>query len=175
MLDIAIYILLALAIFVVIFLGPYAGKMQASTLWVGKRIAPEGMDQEAPRGFQDAITPKHQDTMNTFLPISYVLILVLGTIKAWYLGVLLLVLAIVLMSIAQRFYPQGLNTYLRAIIAAMVNKMADYKKAGDEMRTDAAAEMLQRLNDLYIEVHDQNLPVPSIRDTQRMPLSGKTP
>lgn len=172
MIDIAIYAALALASIVVIFIGPFTGKMQASTLWVGKKIAPEGMDTDAPRGFQDAITPKYQDTFNTILPIAYILILVLGTIKVWYMGVVLLVLVFVLMSIAQRFYPQDLNTYLRAIISAMMNKMADYKKAGDEMRTDAAAEMLERLNGLYAEIRDQKLPVPSIREAQQMRLGS---
>lgn len=173
MIDIAIYTALALASLVVIFIGPFTGKMQASTLWVGKKIAPEGMDTDAPRGFQDAITPKYQDTLNTLLPIAYILILVLGTIKTWWLGAALLVLVFLLMVVAQRFYPQDLNTYLRAIISAMTNKMADYNKSGDKMRTEAAAEMLERLNELYAEIREQNLPVPSIRDGQQMRLAGK--
>lgn len=171
-LDTGIYIVLALSSAVVVFVGPYAGKMQATTLWVGKRIAPKGMEAEAPRGFQDAITPKMQDTFNTILPICYVLILVAGTVKLWYLGAVLFIVVFILKIITERFYPQGVNTYLRAIIAAMMNKMADYKKTGDEMRADAATEMIEKLNDLYIEIRDQKLPVPPIRNAQRMPLGG---
>lgn len=170
MIDIAIYIVLALACTAVIFVGPFARKMQATTLWVGKKIAPIGADADAPRGFQDAITPKFQDTFNTILPIAYILILILGTIKVWYLGAILLIVTFVIMIIVQRFYPQDVNTYLRAIISAMMNKMADYKKAGDEMRTDAAAEMVEKLQDFYERIKDQKLSVPSIQEAQSMRL-----
>jgi hypothetical protein len=170
MIDIVIYIVLALACTTVVFVGPFARKMQATTLWVGKKIAPVGAETDAPRGFQDAITPKSQDTFNTILPIAYVLILILGSIKMWYLGVTLLVITFVIMIIVQRFYPQDVNTYLRAIISAMINKMADYKKEGDEMRVDAAAEMVEKLQNLYERIKDQKMLVPSIREAQSMRL-----
>jgi magnesium-transporting ATPase (P-type) len=173
LIDMGTYIVLALAGSIVVFIGPYRSKMQVTTLLAGKRIAPEGMDADAPRGLQDAITPKLQDTFNIILPISYVIILILGSIRIWYLGIVLLVAAFAFEAIIQRFYPQDLNTYLRAIIGAMINKMADYKKTGDEMRADAAAEILEELDNLYAEIRDQKPPVPLIREAQQMRLGGK--
>lgn len=76
--DILLNTLLGLSILAVIGIGAFAGRMQPTTLWVGKKIAPADMEAELPRGFQDAITPKIQDTFNIILPICYVAILILG-------------------------------------------------------------------------------------------------
>ena len=170
MLDIALYIVLVICAGTVIFIGPFAAKMQATTLWVGKKIAPEGLDTDVPRGFQDAITPSMQDKFNTILPISYVLILAAGSWIHWYLGVSVLILSIILMTVLQRFYPNKVHTYLNIIIGAMNNKLADYVRDRDTMRAQAAQEVLTKLQEFYLEVRDENLEVPSITEARQASL-----
>lgn len=170
MIDTLLYIVLAVCACVVIFAGSFAAKMQATTLWVGKKIAPEGIDKDAPRGFQDAITPSFQDQLNTILPISYILVLGIGTWIHWYLGVTVLILSAILMGIVQRFYPKKLRTYLNIIIGAMVNKLANYVKGGDSMRADAAQEVLTNLQEFYLEIRDEDPEVPSMVEAKEASL-----
>ncbi len=170
MIDVLLYIGLAICAGVVIFIGPFVAKMQATTLWVGKKIAPKGLDAEAPRGFQDAITPSWQDKFNTILPISYVLIFAIGTWIHWYLGATVLILSVILMSVVQRFYPSKLHTYLNIIIGAMNNKLADYVRDRDTMRANAAQELLTSLQEFYLEVREGDLDVPSMTEAKEASL-----
>lgn len=170
MINIIFYVVLAISMGVIVFLGAFVGRMQATTLWVGKKIAPKGLDQELPRGFQDAITPKMQDIFNTILPIAYIVVLIVGTIKIWYLGVLLLFISILLTSVAQRLYPNNINVYLNMIITAMMNKLADYTRDKDEMRADAARDMVESLQNFYLKIKDLKMKVPRIIEAKKMLL-----
>lgn len=163
--DIALW----LSITTVIFLGAFASRMQATTLWAGKKIAPEGMDADMPRGFQDAITPKIQDTFNTILPICYLVILVSGSIKSWYLGVVLLLVAFIGMFIAKTLISNKIKFYLKIINYYMANKTADYAKTGDVMRTEAAKDVSEKLQQLYFDIKDDLL-VPDLSEVKKRPL-----
>ena len=55
--------------------------MQATTLYVVKKIAPVDSDHLMSRGLQDAITPRLQDKLNLMLPIAYISIVILGTFE----------------------------------------------------------------------------------------------
>jgi len=162
-------IILWLCVAAVIAIGAFASRMQSITLWAGKRITPEGMNKELPRGFQDAITPKIQDKFNTILPISYVAILVIGSMKRWYLGVALLILAFVGMFIVRAFLPNKIKFYLKIINYYMINKTADYAKISDVMRAEASKDVADQLQQLYFETDDNEL-VPDFSDIKKMPL-----
>ena len=164
-LDIAMWVSVA----VVVFVGAFAAKIQATTLWAGKKIAPEGMESELPTGFQDAITPKIQDTFNTLLPICYIAILVAGSIKAWYLGILLLIAAFVGMSVLKVFLSNRMKFYLKIINFYMINKTADYAKAGDEMRVEAAKDVSDQLLQLYFNI-PEDFTIPDFSEIKKMPL-----
>lgn len=163
-------ILLTVCVLIVIFVGAFAGRMQAVTLWTGKKIAPFGMDAEVPTGFQDAITPKIQDKFNTILPISYIGVLVFGTFVAWYMGVLLLVVAFILMSVVQRFLPNTIEFYLKWIMHYMANKTADYAKENDKMRAEASDELFEKLGVVYEKIKGSGLKVPDFSEIKAMPL-----
>lgn len=174
MINLALIIVLSLACATVVFLGPFASRMQVTTLWVGRKIAPEDMESELPRGFQDAITPKLQDTLNTVLPIAYLLIIVLGSIKAWYLGVALLVGSLILRAVVQKFYSNKINFYFRIINYYMANKIADYHKDKDVLRAEAATEMMQKLGNFYLSIKDQDLIVPKMSEAKGIPFGWES-
>lgn len=164
MLDLLVYIGLASACIVAVFVTPFVGNMQATTLWVGKKITPAGLEREAPRGFQDAITPGFQNTLNVLSPASYVVVLVLGSIAFWYLGVLLLVCSFLVSIFVKKLYPNRINFYLRILIHQMSNRTANYTRDGDTMRADAAEEMTEKLMEFYEEVKDLELRVPTMKE-----------
>ncbi len=168
--DILLNVVLYGCVLVVVIAGAFASYMQATTLFVGKKIAPQGMEAELPRGFQDAITPKIQETFNTILPISYILILVAGSLQAWYLGIAMLIVAFIGLAVAKKFFPSKVVFYLKIIIFYMTNKVADYAKDGDKMRAEAAQEVSDKLEIFYFQIKDHDLEVPSFAEIKAMSL-----
>lgn len=163
-------LLLIVGMLIVIFIGAFAGKMQAVTLWAGKKIAPEGLEAELPTGLQDAITPKIQNTFNTLLPISYIGIIILGGFIKWYMGIVLLILALIVMVIVKNFFPSKTNFYLKLIMHYMAHRQADFAKENDVMRADAAGDMYHKLENLYLETKDLDLRVPEFAEIKNMKL-----
>jgi hypothetical protein len=151
-------------------MGSFAANMQAVTYLVGKKIAPFGSEKELPRGFQDAITPKFQDNFNTIIFVLYLIIFVLGSIKLWYIGLPLVLVILILKGFLRKLWPNNINFYLKMLIQNMANRMADYAKNGDPMRSDAAKEMLENLENLYVMIRDENLKIPSFEEIKRMPV-----
>lgn len=154
----------------VMIAGAFASHMQATTLFVGKKIAPQGMDTEMPRGLQDAITPSIQNFFNTMLPICYVVIVILGSFQYWYFGVLLLIISFTGLAFMKKLFPNKLNFYLKILIFYMANKVADYAKDGDQMRAQAAQEVSDKLSSYYYQVKDSNAKVPNFTEIKSMPL-----
>lgn len=171
-LDIIYLILLLVFTLLAVPIGSFSGKMQRVTLWAGKKIAPFGMDSEVPRGFQDAITPKIQDRLNTFFPVLLLLVLIVGSLRAWYLGIVAVIAILVLVVIVQKFLPNKISFYLKIIIHYMDNRIADYAKQGDTMRSDAAKEMSEKLHNLYFNIKDRNLEIPDFKEIKSMPVGG---
>ena len=163
-----LYILIIVSSAIIAFLGPYVSNMQSATLWVGKKVAPDGLDKEAPNGFQDAITPKSQNTGNVLVMISYLVLLVSGSFIVWYGGVVAIILTLMASSVVGKFYADDIGTYLLKIIHSMSNRVADYKKHNDFDRADAANEMLEKLQMLYAEIRDQNIKIPSFKEVRSM-------
>ncbi len=168
--NIIMNLLLGASILIVVFAGSFASRMQAVTLWLGKKIAPEGMDSEAPRGFQDAITPKIQDMFNTILPVCYIAIIVLGSFKKWYLGIALLFITFFAMVIIKRFLPNKIKFYLKIIIYYMDNRLADYIRDGDTMRAEATEDILKKLRQIYLKLMIKDKNIPEFEKINKMPL-----
>lgn len=160
-------------IFVALIIAiPFNSMIQATTLWAGKKIAPSGMDKEQPTGFQDAITPKFQDTLNLILPICYVLIFVVGSFEKWYLGIVVFIAVIFVANVARNFFPNKIKPYLKIVIHSMDNKMADYVKTNDTMRAGAAKEISDQLHNLYLDIIDTDPVIPKFSEIQKMPLGS---
>lgn len=163
-----LYILIIFSSAIIVFLGPYVSNMQCATLWVGKKIAPAGLDKEAPNGFQDAITPQSQNTSNILIMISYLVLFASGSFIFWWGGIVGLVSALILSRVVGRFYADDIGTYLLKIIHSMSNRVADYKKKNDFDRADAASDMLEKLQILYAEIRDEDIKIPSFKDVRSM-------
>lgn len=158
---------------VILFLGPFVSRMQSATLWVGKKIAPGWLEKEAPRGFQDAITPEFQNKGNLVVMASYLVLLVSGTLIVWYGGVAGLVVAFALSSFIGGFYPKDIAFYLSKIIGDMYKRHADYKRDNDTERAGATLEMLQKLQELYNAIKEEDIQIPPMQDIRAMDLGGR--
>ena len=151
----------------------YTGRMQATTLYLGKRLADPSVQKELPRGLQDAITPKIQTTLNIINIIGWIVLIGLGTYIAWYVGIVSVFLAVALQSFFQIFMPKTLDHYYLVIQYYMMNKIADYNRNNDTMRTQAGKEVLNDLIQIYeAEIKGKNIHVPSIIHVKRMPLGN---
>lgn len=155
-------ILFIIILIISAILTAYTNKMQASTLYIGKKICSPEMKDVMPTGYQDAITPEDQNKRNLYSPILFVAILIVGSLIKWYMGILgLLLNFIVLIPIASFFVPQKLSFYVNLLHINMANRFADYKKNGDEERTIASKEILEKLEQYYF-LMDKNIKVPNI-------------
>ncbi len=166
--EIATYILAIISIILCLGIGSFITNLHSATYWIGKKIAPIGSEKELPRGFQDAITPSRHAYLYFFTRILYLIILILGSIKLWYLGILLVLVIAILTKFLGELWPNNINFYLKILIRSMTNRMADYSKKGDFMRSDAAKEMLEKMENLYVEIRDENLIIPDFMEIRNM-------
>lgn len=156
-------------------MSAFSSRMQAATLFVGKSLCPPEIVRDMPRGFQDAITPRWQNTLNIVVPLMVLTVLVIGSMIVWWGGPLAcLATLIVLQPIALRVVPEQLSFYLIRMINNMANRMADYKKERDSVRADAAKEMLDRLTALYSVIQRSGMPVPSFKEIRTMSGSNQS-
>jgi len=166
---------MALAVLVVAtgVVASYTARFQATTLWAGKKLAGKELSEQMPRGFQDAITPESQNRRNMLNFALYVAIMVLGSIQAWYAGVIAIIATLVASAIADRFIPNDLEYYLIRVAWALDNREADYRKQNDLMRADATHQMADSIKGLIEEVHSTGDKVPPIRKAKRMYRAGE--
>lgn len=168
-----IYVLAVLIIPTILF-GALAGKLQTATLWVGKMIAPKGFDKEYPNGFQDAITPRYLENVNTLLVISYVAILVLGTIEDWFLGAAAFTLTVILQLVVWALLPKEIDIYLKWIMRDVAHRIVFNKKSKNIVASNIALKMYKDLEELENSIKDKHLALPSIDTINSMKLGGNS-
>lgn len=145
----------------------YTAKMQATTLFVGKKICNPMLQDVLPRGYQDAITPKSQDRLNLIRPTLWVIVLITGSLIHWYLGIIGLIFDILILhNLFSFLVPQNLSYYVNLINIEMANRYANYKKEGDEERALAAKEIGDKLSEYYLNM-DKNTKVPYISEAKK--------
>lgn len=169
------YILILLTILMIIssVVSSFTSKVQATTLYVGKLLGEPEFAIDMPTGFQDAITPKWQNTLNVVSLVLWVAILGMGSFVAWWGGILaLLITIVVLNNIASRLMPQRLSYYVLMLANDMNNRVADYKREKDDDREDAAREMSDNLKTYYMTIKDSDQAVPTFEEAKSMPVGG---
>lgn len=145
----------------------YTGKMQATTMYVGKKIADPILADVMPNGYQDAITPEHQNKMNSLNTVLLLAVLIIGSLTKWYLGILgIFVEFIFLKTIVGYFIPKKLSFYVNLLVIDMSNRFANYKKGGDDQRADASKEIGDKLTEYFV-LMDKNMEVPSFSEAQK--------
>jgi hypothetical protein len=144
-------------------LAAYTYNMQAVTSFIGREIAEkEIVEQLAPRGFQDAITPRYQDIRNWLLMTMLLGIIIIGYLIKWYFVPIGLFLFSFLQFIFKQLLPKNINYYLIKLIANMDNRYADYVKSGDLVRADAAKTMSDLMKIYFEEIRRNNVLVKEI-------------
>ena len=83
-------------------LQAFTGNMQTATMWAGRAIAPADFGPTPSNGVQDAITPPWQTKLQFVWMVGLVIVLIVGTLQLWFLGVGALLVAWCT-SIATRF------------------------------------------------------------------------
>ena len=173
--QIFLIILLILSSLSFVFLHPFATKVQNTTLWLGKKLYNnlnsdvEKIGLSSSRGFQDAITPKFQIYLNSFITIaSPIIILISGSILNWYLGIVVLLLVIFLTKITSKLYSNNLNYYISLIVVDLLNRKANYLKENDILRADAASDVREDIIDILSSIIELNLPVPSVKEINKL-------
>lgn len=153
----------------------FAGNMQAATLWASRKLSPAGNESMMPEGIQDAITPPWLTRLNILWMVGLLAILVGGSLSRWYLGILGIVLFIFFCVIIEKILPKQLAAYIRHIAVSLANREADYRKANDAMRADAAHDFLLEIHRLLEQVTSSGQLVPSIREARITPIGMTSP
>ena len=141
--------ILIVLILVTGLLGAYTMNFQQTTLALGRKLVSD--NPSLPTGYQDAITPKMQTARNIIWPILIVVVFFYGLIfYKWYWGLGFAVLTFfVVIPIMKLIFPRaGSDFYKEKIKRAMLKRLAQYKKAGDENREVALSEILTRFDEL---------------------------
>lgn len=147
-----------------------ASRIQSTTLWAGRAIAPRGSEALMPTGVQDAITPRWQTRLNLAWIVGLVVLLVAGSFQRWYFGAVAVIAALVASAAVQTILPRRLATYLRLIASDLANREANYRRAGDSLRADAAHEFFLKLALLLERAVSADQLVPTMREARTTPL-----
>ena len=121
----------------------YVLNFTRATLSIGRSLS----TADTPTGFQDAITPPR---FSTFALAIYVLCfggLTYGFWAfGWVIGLGVVIGFFVSVGLNMAMLPKSEGEHLRKIIVhSMINRHADYVKAGDSLRASAMGELLARL------------------------------
>lgn len=166
-------IILIVLICIAAAIGAYAGKMQATTLYVGMELAGAETRNIAPRGFQDAITPKYQTRLQGWNIVLLITIIVLAFFIEWYFPLIALVMYSIALAIAHKFVPSKLVHYVAQIGSELRRRQADFAKENDVMRADAAEEFAVMIEDYLLQIQDLDLPVPAFKNRNEAEIKSK--
>jgi len=128
----------------------YTMVIQGTTLALGRLLVP-GAAIINETGLQDAITPKIQTIRNIVSMFLYVPLFILTTYSyAWYHGIWVIIATF----LASTAFPiilgmrAGSTRIVSMILSDMEKRRKDYQKSGDELRSNAIGDLINRVKDL---------------------------
>lgn len=123
-------------------------RFQEASLYWGKQLNPE--NSLIPRGMQNTISPLYQNIRNFFLPISILLIIIIGIyLVNYYIGIILGLIAFILGGAISKILPKTYSKYYYLKIhKVLTTKKNRYKKRNDELRLFATEEIISLLEDV---------------------------
>ena len=142
---------LILAIVITVF-NSFTLRFQGATLYWGKKLQPD--NELLPRGMQNAITPSFQNFRNIFLPISIILLMVLGLffIK-WYLALISGPVSFILCGFVSKILPKPESKYYyEKIHRVLMKKKRLFQKSNDSLRIEAVENVILLLNQIRPEL-----------------------
>ena len=163
---------LAVAVLIALLAGPliqYRVRMQATTLWIGKRLSAVDSTYTQQVVVQSAVTPKSQDKWNAWWYSIPLTAGGLGFLHAWWGGLLAwIVMLLTMVAAARLFVPTQLEYYLQFIVVELQNRLADYVRDGDSLRADAMQDILPQVQKLLDQARAEQQSVPEIWQVRAM-------
>lgn len=152
-------------------LAPLGHRFQATTLWLGKALAPPEAADAAPRGLQDAVS--HGWIANLGLSIAMLPFVAagVGLLHSWWAALGALAVAVIAAAVAERtsVAPRTLDWYLLQLLSAMQRREADYARRGDTLREEAASHMTDQLEEALSLYLDTGTAPPTMREARDAP------
>src|SRR5260370_35571124 len=160
--KIALDVVLAVCVFGWGVVLNYCSRYDKVISWAIGYVAPANLTKQELNTYRAALAPRsYLRAINYQFGLPLV-ILILGTLIDWYLGVLGVIISVVVVYGVLSVLAAGtIEKYLYQIIMSLQHKAADYKKAGDEEREEAAEDFLVPLKIVYAKVLGKNYRVPS--------------
>ncbi len=128
--------------------------IQGTTLALGRLLVSESTFNQG-AGLQDAITPKSQTVKNIAIFILFVPLFIITTYQyAWYHALWVILLTL----LASTAFPiilgmrAGSSRLVSIILKDMENRKKAYLKSGDELRSNAINDLIQRIKEIPQEV-----------------------
>lgn len=163
---------IALAVVVIVGLvRPFGSRLQATSLWAGKALAPPGSESSHPAGMQSAINDGWPSWIGLLTGIGPFVAGGIGFVHAWWAGVLALFGSLMLSEIVSRtsLVSPSVDRYLALFLDHANRRHADFVAEGDTLRADAAEELVSGLENLTTLYMGSGVPAPTIDVAQQAP------
>ena len=142
--------LLYLTAVVLGLISRYLGGLTSATLYIGKSIS----NIDSPTGYQDAITPPKSTTITFIIWAGIALTIGYSIYEyGWARGGIILLLYFVASTLAGVLLIPKADSehFLKLIYNSIVNRFADYSKAGDRLRADAMEQLIGKVETKFLD------------------------
>lgn len=144
-------------------------RVQSTTLYLGKYLAKKDIGEDyatlmSPRGLQDAITPRSQKWYLYTMLSSWVIIIVVSFLVAWYWIIISFIVYFIMYALYDRVINNKQLKYATLLMIDLANRSADYKKANDLDRSEAAADFGHEIEDYMNSIRKENPDLPNPKD-----------
>ena len=139
---------LIIIVLIVSLFNAFSMRFQAATLFWGKKLQPD--NELLPRGMQNAITPSFQNIRNLFIPISVIVIIVLGFIFfEWYVALSSGAVTFILGGLISNMLPKPeSNYYYRKIHKVLLKKKNKFIKIDNDLKLEAVEKIISLLDQI---------------------------
>jgi hypothetical protein len=139
-------------------------------------MVPEEAAHAYPQGLQDALTDGWPSSLTFVCGLLPFAAAVLGFFYMWWAGFAAFAASIVVSVIAERTPVASpyVERYLTILADHLNNRRANYKKAGDSEREQAAEKLLEQLTDLQMVYVGTRTLVPDVKEAKAAPFGDHT-
>lgn len=151
---------------------PFADRLQDTSLWAGKALAPPETSNANPRGVQEALVAGWPSNLIFGATCVWVAAVVFGFLYAWWAGLVAFFAAASLTGImkAMPIASNRVERYLSVLHAHALQRAANYKTKGDDIRADAALGLADSLEELLKMYMGSGVLVPSSKLAKAAPF-----
>lgn len=151
----------------------HEGPVQSATLLIGKAMAPPPMPGiSRNNGLQDALTYDHQKFRQILSIICGLLILIVGFQLSWYVGPIVLIVALIVSATLSRLQQKPVIFYVGRMIEGLQRRRAKFIRKNDTSRAEACEWFEAELNEIYDHLYNTN---PKLRLPSYSLIHGSPP